>query len=236
MISKPSQSHSNRRSYNWLIYDQWDRWLVEYSKYYKGTLVDLGCGNTPYKAFFLQYADSYIGVDWSNTLHDLKADVISDLNVKVELPDTCADTIISLSVMEHLCEPQNFLNESYRILKDDGIMIVQIPWMWWIHEAPYDYFRYSPYGLKYMFEKSGFEEVEVQPMSGFFSMWVLKMNYFSLRWGKKREWEKKLIRSLLKPIWFIAQKIAPKLDSFHRGWSLETVGFFVIARKNRLGE
>lgn len=183
-MKKPSIFHNNRKPYNWLIYDNGDKWLLEYSIYYKGTLVDLGCGTAPYKEFFLHYADKYIGVDWTNTLHSSKADVISDLNKKINLEDNFADTIVSLSVMEHLCEPQIFLNESYRILKQDGTIILSIPWMWRIHEAPYDYFRYTPFGLKYIFEKAGYKNIHIQPTTGFFTMWFLKMNYFSLRWIK----------------------------------------------------
>jgi len=55
-------------------------------------------------------------------MHNSKADVVSDLNKYIKLENEIADTIISLSVMEHLCEPQMFLNESYRILKKDGII------------------------------------------------------------------------------------------------------------------
>jgi len=133
--------------------------------------------------------------------------------------------------MEHLCEPQIFLNESFRILKEGGTMIIQVPWMWWIHEIPYDYFRYTPYGLKYLFEKAGFQEVYVQPMSGFFTMWFLKMNYFSSRWIRGSWLRRFLTKIALIPIWYMAQVIAPWLDKMHRGWSLESVGFFVTAKK-----
>ncbi len=162
-MQKPSKFHNNRKSYNWLIYDIGDKWLLEYSKYYKNTLVDLGCGTAPYKDFFLEYADKYVGVDWTKTLHNSQADVISNLNEKIKLPDNYADTIVSLSVMEHLCEPQIFLNESYRILKDGGIMILQVPWMWWIHELPHDYFRYTQHSIN-MLSKFGFEVKNVTPL------------------------------------------------------------------------
>ncbi|MBU0633351.1 class I SAM-dependent methyltransferase [bacterium] len=228
---KPSKYHSNKKQYNWLAYEMMDRWLEEYSKHYKGTLVDLGCGEAPYKEYFLQYAKKYIGVDWTKTLHNSKADIVSNLNEKIELEDNCADTIISISVMEHLCEPQIFLNESHRILNDGGMMILQVPWQWWIHEAPHDYFRYTPYGLEYMFKKAGFDEIYVQPMSGFFSMWFLKMNYFSLRWIKGSALRKALTKALLVPIWYGVQKMAPWLDGKHRGWALESAGYFVTAKK-----
>lgn len=228
---KPSEFHSNKKPYNWLIYDISDKWLESYSKYYKGTLVDLGCGEAPHKNYFLQYVNKYIGVDWTNTLHNSKADIISDLNKKIEIENDFADTIISLSVMEHLCEPQIFLNESYRILKKDGTIILGVPWMWWIHEAPHDYFRYTPYGLKYMFEKAGYKDIQIQPTTGFFSMWFLKMNYFSLKWIKGSKIRKAFTKAFLIPFWYTSQKLAPWLDNKHRGWSLESAGFFVVAKK-----
>ena len=73
------------------------------------------------------------------------------------------------------------LNEAFRILKPGGAIVLQVPWQWRVHEAPHDYFRYTPYGLKYLFEKAGFVDVVVEPQSGFFTMWILKMNYFSTR-------------------------------------------------------
>ncbi|MFY4743993.1 methyltransferase domain-containing protein [Aliarcobacter butzleri] len=228
---KPSEFHSNKKPYNWLIYDISDKWIESYSKYYKGTLVDLGCGEASHKNYFLQYVNKYIGVDWTKTLHNSKADIISDLNKKIEIEDDFADTIISLSVMEHLCEPQIFLNESYRILKKDGTIILGVPWMWRIHEAPHDYFRYTPYGLKYMFEKAGYKDIHIQPTTGFFTMWFLKMNYFSLKWIKGSKIRKAFTKAFLIPFWYLSQKLAPWLDSKHRGWSLESAGFFVIAEK-----
>jgi SAM-dependent methyltransferase len=228
---KPSEYHSNKKAYNWLIYDISDKWLEVYSKYYKGILVDLGCGEAPHKNYFLQYVNQYIGVDWTNTLHNSKADIISDLNKEIVVEDNFADTIISLSVMEHLCEPQIFLNESYRILKKDGTIILGVPWMWWIHEAPHDYFRYTPYGLKYMFEKAGYKDIQVQPTTGFFTMWFLKMNYFSLKWIKGSKIRRAFTKAFLIPFWYTSQKLAPWLDNKHRGWSLESAGFFVVAKK-----
>ena len=181
---KPTKFHSNRQWYNWLVYNISDKFLEKYSKYYKGVLVDLGCGEAPYKEYLLQYADKYIGVDWTNTLHNSKADVLSNLNEKVNLPDEYADTVVSLSVIEHLFEPQAFLNECYRIMKKGGTLVLQAPFQWWIHEAPYDYFRYTPYAFKYMLDKAGFVDIKIEPQSGFFTMWLLKFNYFTLRFIK----------------------------------------------------
>jgi len=228
---KPSEYHRNRNLNNWILYDVGDKFLEKYSSYYKGHLVDLGCGEAPYKKYFLQYADSYEGVDWTKTLHNSKADVISDLNKKIELGDETADTIVSLSVMEHLCEPQIFLNESFRILKRGGYMILQVPWQWWIHEEPHDYFRYSPYGLKYMFGKAGFKDVQVTPQTGFFTARIAKMNYFSARFIRGPKPLRWLIKGTLIPFWTIGQFLAPYLDKLDTNWAAESQGYFVLAKK-----
>lgn len=228
---KPSKFHTNRQWHNWLIYDIGDKFLEKYSKHIKGHLVDLGCGEAPFKEYFLQFADSYTGVDWSNTFHNSGADVVSDLNVGIALDDEVADSIISLSVMEHLCEPQVFLNESYRVLKRGGEMILQVPWQWWIHEAPHDYFRYTPYGLKYMFKKAGFEDIQVEAQSGFFTTWIVKMNYFSTRFIRGPRPLKWMIKAILIPFWTIGQVLAPFLDKLDRNWDAEGHGYFVVARK-----
>ena len=228
MINK---QHSNRRAINWLIYDIGEKFLVKAIPLYQGVLYDLGAGESPYKKFFLQHAQHYIAVDWAGSYHDTKADIAADLNHPLPIDSAVADTVVSLSVIEHLCEPQIMLDEAFRILKPGGAMVLQVPWQWWIHEAPYDYFRYTPYGLKYLFEKAGFVDVVVEPQSGFFTMWILKMNYFSLRFVRGPRLLRWTIKALLLPLWYIGQKVAPLLDKLDKNWALETSGYFVTAKK-----
>ena len=133
--------------------------------------------------------------------------------------------------MEHLYEPQTMLNEAYRILKLNGNILLTVPFLWCIHEATHDYFRYTPYGLKYMFEKAGFKHIKVVPSAGFFSMWILKMNYFSARFIRGPIPLRLIIRGSLIPIWFIMQAIAPYLDKLDRNPELESAVYTVVAIK-----
>lgn len=205
--------------------------MIEFSKYYKGQLVDLGCGTAPYKDFFLQYVDSYVGIDWAESLHDFKGDILSNLNKKIDLQDSFADTVVSLSVMEHLYNPEIFLLETHRILKEDGVLILGVPWMWWIHEAPHDYYRYSSFGLKHLLQKTGFSKVEIIPTSGFFTTIFIKMNYFSVNFLKGSKLKVNLLKLLFRPFWYFSQKVAPFLDKYDKDWSKECQSYFVIARK-----
>ena len=228
MISK---NHSNRRAYNWLIYDIGDRFLIKNVKYYKGVLYDLGAGESPFKEFFLQHVRQYIAVDWAGSYHNTKADIAADLNIPLPIDSEVADTVVSLSVMEHLCEPSMMLNEAYRILKPGGGIVLQVPWQWWIHEAPYDFFRYTPYGLKYLFEKAGFVNIVIEPQAGFFTTIILKCNYFSVRFVRGPQPLRWVIKSCLIPFWYLGQMMAPLLDKLDRNWAAEASGYYVVAKK-----
>jgi ubiquinone/menaquinone biosynthesis C-methylase UbiE len=132
--------------------------------------------------------------------------------------------------MEHLREPQTMLNEAYRILKPGGTMVMQVPFMWWVHEAPFDFFRFTRYGLQYMFEKAGFGDVQVIPQTGFWVMWTLKFNYQSARLIRGPWPVRKLMVMLIRIVWAIDQRVAPWLDK-HWTCEEETAGYFITARK-----
>lgn len=230
--SKPSKFHSNRKLHNWLIYNIGDKYMEKYSHLYKGDVVDLGCGEAPYREYFLQYADSYLGVDWAESIHDTKADVVADLNKPIEgVEDAKADTVVSIATLEHLSEPQVMLDEAFRILKPGGMFMMQTPWQWMTHEAPYDFFRYSEYGLKHIMEKAGFTDVKIEAQSGFFTMWFLKFNYFTSRLARGPKVFQLLVEIILGPIWCLLQLLAPLLDKVDNNWSLDTLGYITTGKK-----
>jgi len=226
-----SQDHGNRAPHNWLAYESSDRILERLTPFYKGVLYDLGAGESPYKEFFRRYTERYIAVDWSDSHHATTADVVANLNEVLPLASEVADTVVSLSVLEHLSEPQTMLNEAFRILKHGGGIVLQVPWQWRIHEAPHDYYRYTPHGLEYLMRKAGFVDIRVEPQAGFFTMMTLKMNYFSLRLILGPWLVRKVIGAVFRAGWYIGQKIAPLLDRLDRDWALEASGYFVTARK-----
>ena len=109
-------------------------------------------------------------------------------------------------------------------------MIMEVPFMWWVHEAPYDYYRYTRHGLQYMFEQAGFKDVTIKPQTGFWVMWTLKFNYQSLRLIRGPWLMRKVMKLLMRGIWSINQRIAPWLDK-HWKCEEETAAYFVVAKK-----
>jgi SAM-dependent methyltransferase len=223
--------HNNRKYYNWSVYYITEVFLNKYIPYFKGHLYDLGCGTRPYESFLIKFCEKYIGVDWGDTLHDLKADIVGDLNSKLPIEDEKADTIFSISVMEHLHEPQIFLNESYRILKKEGYLVLQVPFMWHIHEEPYDYFRYTKYGLEKMLSKAGFNVISIEASTGFWLTWFLKLNYQLIRVINGESLKIKLVRPFLKIFIKKNQNLAIYLDKKWPNSEKETQGYWVIAKK-----
>lgn len=208
-----------------------EKWLRRQSDHFKGSVYDLGCGERTYESFILRTADRYVGVDWSSTLHRLKADIVASLTAPLPIENEVADTVISFSVMEHLREPEIMLQSAFRILKQGGVIVLQVPFQWWVHEAPHDYFRFTPYGLRHLFEKTGFTDITVEPNAGFFTTLAMKLNYFSARFVRGPRLLRWVIRAGLLIPWTLSQVLAPLLDHLDRNWELEAPGYWVVARK-----
>jgi SAM-dependent methyltransferase len=139
-------------------------------KYFSGRLIDIGCGTKPYKDLLAPYITEHIGIDHEETLHGKSN--IDRFGTAYNLPaeDEEFDCALCTAVLEHLEEPELALKECYRVLKRGrGVAIYSVPFIWHLHEEPRDFYRFSKYGLKYLFEKAGFEIIEIKALSGF---WV----------------------------------------------------------------
>lgn len=216
--------------HNWLILRKNNENVQRRLGLMRGVVVDLGCGIRPYESEIRRVATWYVGIDWSNTPHLLRADVVADLNEGLPVQDAVADTVVSFQVLEHLKEPEVLLSEAWRILKSGGTIIVTVPFQWAVHEAPYDYFRYTRFGLQHMFAKPGFTDVVVEEVSGFWTTWLLKLNYQTLRLVRGPALVRELVRIALLPIWLADQLLAPLLDHIWPSGD-ETAGYVIVARK-----
>tara|TARA_Y100000589_G_C27141665_1_gene624975 strand:+ start:16 stop:864 length:849 start_codon:yes stop_codon:yes gene_type:complete len=104
-------------------------------------ILDIGCGNKPFLDLFNKN-DSYLGIDFSK---DSKADIFQDLSEKFPFENNKFDLIIISECLEHLKDPISVINESKRVLNQNGYIFISTPFCLNIHGRPYDYFRYTEY-------------------------------------------------------------------------------------------
>jgi SAM-dependent methyltransferase len=189
-------------------------------------MVDIGCGTKPYRVLMSEYVDEHIGVDHAESLHDLSSvDLIGSAD-DVPVKGNHFDTALCTAVLEHLEEPESALRECYRILKHGGVAIYSVPFIWHLHEEPRDFYRFSKYGLKYLFEKVGFEIIEIKALSGFWVTFgqLLVYNLYRLNCGPLR-WFR-----IIDGLGLLIQGAAYLFDKFDKTeqW---TWMYMVVARK-----
>ena len=154
-----------KADYYYLVYKPLIRDLEKcVKKYAKGRVLDIGCGNKPYQAMFKNLITEYVGTDIMQS-NLKKVDVICEAT-KIPLPDASFDTVFSTQAIEHVADHQALVGEAYRLLKPGGYFIVSGPMYWHLHEEPYDYFRFTKHGFKYVLEKAGFKELEILANGG----------------------------------------------------------------------
>jgi SAM-dependent methyltransferase len=201
--------------------------LVDRSKrYITGRLIDIGCGTKPYKALLAPYVTEHIGVDHEDTRHDTSN--IDRFGTAYNIPaeDGEFDCALCTAVLEHLEEPEMAIRECYRVLKEGGTAIYSVPFIWHLHEEPRDFYRFSKYGLKYLFEKVGFEIIEIKALSGF---WVTFGQLFVYNMYRFHRGPLRYI-PIIPSLAFAIQGLSFALDRIDKTeqW---TWMYFVVARK-----
>lgn len=142
--------------------------IRDLSPSFTGQLLDFGCGSKPYESLFTR-VERYVGVDMLDTGHphrQSRVDVFYDGN-RLPFPDSAFDGIVSFEVLEHVFNPEIVLGELRRVLKPGGIMLLTAPFAWDEHEIPFDFARYTCYGLKSLLERTGFEIVHQRKTCGY---------------------------------------------------------------------
>ncbi len=126
---------------------------------FTGTLLDIGCGQKPY-AYLFKDVSQYTGIDFESyssnkNFTGSKPDVFFDTKYKKTLvlpfSDCAFDNCVAFQVLEHHPNPELFIREIIRVTKPGGLILITVPLLGGVHEAPHDYQRYTEFGLKELF-------------------------------------------------------------------------------------
>ena len=124
-----------------------------------GKVLDVGCGTKPYEKWI--HCESYVGLEYApgGRPGTSSADFTYDGHT-FPFQDQEFDSMITSQVLEHVFNPDEFLSEIARCLKDGGPLLLTVPFVWDEHEQPQDFGRYSSFGLRHLLEKHGFQLLE----------------------------------------------------------------------------
>jgi 2-polyprenyl-3-methyl-5-hydroxy-6-metoxy-1,4-benzoquinol methylase len=95
----------------------------------KGALLDVGCGNQPFRSLVEDAGLEYTGAD-SNVAKEFKyanPDTVYYADDRLPFADATFDTVLCTEVLEHVSEPKILVSEILRILKTGGTALVTIP-------------------------------------------------------------------------------------------------------------
>ena len=126
----------------------------------KGRILDVGCGTKPYESLFTN-ASGYIGMDYDSPENRKikQIDIFYDQKT-FPFKDGEFDGVIFTQVLEHVFNPDEFLDEVNRTLKLGGKILMSVPFVWDEHSQPHDYARYSSFGVVHLLKSHGFEIIE----------------------------------------------------------------------------
>lgn len=192
-------------------------------EYAGGVLLDIGCGEKPYRQLAASAVSAHIGLDHLGTIHrQLEIDVYGTA-YHVPLRDGAVDTVLMTAVLEHLEQPLDAIREVHRVLRPEGHLILVAPLFWHLHEEPRDFYRYTSHGLKHLLSASGLEIVELTPLSGFAVTFIQEFIYF-LRRKRGIRW---VVRLVQKPL----QHAGRILDRWDNSTEF-TWAYLVVARRS----
>jgi SAM-dependent methyltransferase len=140
------------------------RFLVLALSSCRGRVLDVGAGEAPWRDL-LPVGVEYVGVD-----ADLsgefgmrrQSNIIYYDGKRLPFDDASFDHVLCIEVLEHVPDPSTFLADLKRVLRQGGTLILTVPWSARLHHLPYDYSRFTRFGLVALLDTAGFSGVTIE--------------------------------------------------------------------------
>ncbi len=209
--------------------------------YLQNNILDVGCGNSPFKHLLDSSNTKYYGldIDESNNFNYSRTDITYFNGVDIPFDSEYFDNIICTEVLEHTQNPVRLINEMERVLKKNGTIILSVPWSARNHYIPYDYYRYTETTLSILF--SNFTKVYIKPRGTDVTVIVNKIIVIYFRQFKKLQISnfKLLLQfiilapfiAIFAPLIFVLLLIGHLSIIFNIGSTDDCLGYYLVATK-----
>jgi len=156
-----------------------------------GLTLDIGAGRQRIREN-LSSDITYVALDYYDTAvnwYETRPHIFGD-GQYLPMANNSIDTVLLLDVLEHLPDPQQCISDIKRVLKPGGCAIIQVPFLYPLHDVPLDFHRWTLFGLRQLAKKSGFsilsEEVMGSPMETAVLLNNLAFSKIILQWVKRK--------------------------------------------------
>ena len=132
-----------------------------------GTILDIGCADR-WVQRYLSEDCTYIGLDYPGTgsaIYGSRPDVFADA-AALPIRGGSLDAVVALEVIEHVRDPAAALAEISRVLRSGGKLLLSIPFLYPVHDAPHDFQRLTIHGLQRDVALAGLNVERIAPNLG----------------------------------------------------------------------
>jgi len=182
------------------------RAVREAAPQFHGVFLDIGCGVMPYRDIIREAAPRltrYVGLDLEGSqIYRAEVDLRWD-GRQIPLADASVDSAMLTEVLEHCPEPWVVLKEARRVLKPGGVLFFTVPYIWPLHDAPYDFFRYTPFALEKLLAEAGFADVKLQALGG----WNASLAQMIGLWLKRSPMTQDTRLKMARELWPLFQEL-----------------------------
>lgn len=207
-----------------------------------GRLLDVGCGSRPFAQLLEANSSLSVGIEVDAQRYGRQSSSAEGMiacggpeqpghlpdawasGLQLPFRDSSFDTAVSFQVLEHVPQPARMLAEITRVLKPGGVLVLTAPHIWGIHEEPHDYYRFTPYGLRYLAETVGLRVHSVVPLAGFWVTMGARFTQYLV------QFEKLYLHPVTRPLMALIQLSCLALDALHRVDS-DAWNHLLVARK-----
>jgi SAM-dependent methyltransferase len=218
------------RHHQYMILSYFNNWIrTDVLEHTNGILLDLGCGAQPYRKVLEPKWSRYIAADVA-IANNTKPDLLFEPGKPVPLEDNSVDTILSTQVLEHVRDFNHYMAECNRLLVKGGHLIISAPMQWKHHEVPYDFWRFTKFGLSEVLERNNFEIIHIKQAGGTFVLiGQILLNYLV---ETKAIYNKKIFNRTIDytGLYMIINKISLWLDKKYPSYD-DTLNWMFIAKK-----
>lgn len=153
--------------------------IIHFRHCFRGKLLDLGCGNKPYSLIYNEICESSVGCDVPESLHtDGKAEILCRAEeIDRHFGKESLDCVLCTEVLEHTGEDRLVVKNINTILKEEGRLLISVPFIYVLHEEPYDFRRYTVFGITDLLTSNGFVIESVFSAGATFSSSFFVMYY-----------------------------------------------------------